>query len=129
MIEKFNVPALQQWRLRPSEINCLHPRGSQAGLPLGLQQGLPAPQSLAHACRASQAQSQPTALTRATPHILTPFLCPVCPPLPEQLFACAGLSGRGHIRTSLGPSPTLLGMTTQQDQAAAATWVSLTAVV
>lgn len=74
VIEKFSVPALQQWQLRPLEIDCLHPWGCQTELQLSLDQELPAPQSLADPCQPSQApltpasasdkRDGPTALTR-----------------------------------------------------------------
>lgn len=46
---------------------------------------------------------EPTALSQAAPDVLSPFLG-LMPhrPLPEQLFACTGLSGRGHIWASWG---------------------------
>ena len=64
MIEKFNVPALQQWRLQPLEINCLHPRGWIPGWALlSLQRELPAPRSPAHVYQPSGA---PLALASAS---------------------------------------------------------------
>lgn len=114
MIEKFNVPALQQWRLWPSEINCPHPRGSRAGRQLSPEQELPAPQSLADARPSSQAAPKrasasdegdaPTALTQATPNILTTFLSLVAPcPPPGQLSPFLGE----------GPYPGLTGAPAQ----------------
>lgn len=79
-----------------------------------LQQELTVPQSLADACQPSQdlltlasvsdEEGSPTALTQATPDILTPFLglMFLCP-LTGQHFTCTGLFGEEAISGDDGP--------------------------
>lgn len=104
MIELFNVPALEEQRLRPSEINCPHPQGSR---PDGTEAARPS-------APCGHALSLPGSTNSGGSKQSQPFLS-LCP-----LYL---LPGRhlGIFTMWVGTSPAL---PTTEAQAAAGSWVN-----